>query len=145
MVEIKTIRNLNVIIVWGRRFLRKLTSMKKFLLIFSVVSLSYIHAQTDQLEGQYILYKKHSSVATNVMFIDKIDETTFEIRGIDWKGIGKISNNKGYYEFEFNNGDVGRTEFRINKNGELEGSVKFDENNLIWVNMDWAYVAKKKS
>lgn len=119
--------------------------MKKILLIFTLVALSNVfHAQTDQISGQYVLYKKNSNVATNVMFIDKIDDATFEIRGLDWRGIGKIANNKGYYDFEFSNGDIGRTEFRIKKNGEIEGNVKFDKENLLWVNQDWTYVARRE-
>jgi len=101
-------------------------------------------AQTSLADGKYLLYMKHSSIATNVMFIEMIDETTFEIRGTNWKGNGKIKNNRGFYDFEFENGDYGRTDFRINKKDELIGNVRFDKNNLIWVDMDWSYVAKKE-
>jgi hypothetical protein len=106
--------------------------------------MTFVFTQTERIVGRYTLYNKRSDNPEVQMTIQAVNETTFEIRGDGWIGLGTLSKNKGYYDFEFTNGDSGRTAFRINKEGDLEGDVKFNEENLVYVNLDWKYIAKRE-
>lgn len=71
------------------------------------------------------------------MIISDAKNSEFSIRGLaqDWSGRGVFENSRGYYEWEFPNGDKGRTELELRSDGFLYGHVKGHNNPI-----DWHYV-----
>jgi hypothetical protein len=44
--------------------------------------------------------------------------------GDSWKGEGSFDGRRGFYDWKFNDGKIGRTDFYIIKNGMLYGMVR---------------------
>lgn len=138
---------------YGLEFRRDLTpkkhNMKNLLaaLLFLLVTKGVQAQQTNimYLNGTYDLYSNQNGVvattADQSMTIMTFDNNTFVVQGVSgplqWMGLGKITDNTGYFDWRFEDGRFGQTTFTINNKGHLVArSVGFE--------MEYPYVAKKR-
>lgn len=89
------------------------------------------------IAGTYILFnaKDPNGASVGEMTITNWDKATFLIRGAGWIGLGKLTVNKGYYNWKFDDGKSGKTTFIVKPDGSLEGHV-------LGSGLDWNYLAK---
>lgn len=115
--------------------------MKKHVLLLICIMISHgiLYAQASvKLEGHYNLYRQdESNEKVAEMIITSWKGDTFLIRGTGWVGQGEIKDNKGFYEWKFDDGRSGRTEFELNADGTLTGQVAGS-------GINWKYIARKQ-
>jgi hypothetical protein len=114
--------------------------MKKYLLlsVLFIICRSVLFAQqSEKLEGRYNLYRQDDpSEKAAEMTITSWKGEVFLIRGMGWIGQGEIKDNKGFYEWKFDDGRSGRTVIELNPDGTLTGHVAGS-------GINWKYIARK--
>jgi hypothetical protein len=124
--------------------------MKIFILVVSLALLSNfaISQNIMSFKGDYSLYKINgdnvSKDVTSKVFITPFEGNRFVIRGDNWVGIGVINENKGYYDWRFDDGKTGQTTFTINSDGSFIGKVLGYSTDPYSQGLDWVYKAIKK-
>jgi hypothetical protein len=105
------------------------------LLVF--ISTIAFSQQTEKIEGRYFLYPKDNPLEkTGEMIITAWKADVFLVRGTGWVGQGELKENKGFYEWKFDDGKTGRTVFEVNPEGELAGHV-------VGSGINWKYIARR--
>lgn len=109
-----------------------------FLLGITVQAKEPAKASSEAIGGVYVLYEfgDQSEKPQGNMTITPWKGETFLIHGIDWAGYGKLQGQKGYYDWKFDDGRAGRTDFEVNKDGTLKGRVHGS-------GIDWVYLARR--
>jgi hypothetical protein len=77
------------------------------------------------------------------MRITPFENNRFVVRGEDWVGMGVLNENKGYYDWRFDDGKTGQTTFVLNADGSISGRVLGYNDNPSQNGLDWRYRAKK--
>jgi hypothetical protein len=106
---------------------------------FSFSQTSSTYSAAD-LSGTYELRKLNepNGEVITIMRITFWENDNFLIRGQGWVGTGKLKGKEGYYDWKFDDGKSGRTTFKLNNDGSLNGSVKGS-------GIDWDYIAKRST
>jgi hypothetical protein len=98
-------------------------------------------------KGKYSLFGIKGTVVSNVsvgkFFITPFESNRFVIRGENWVGIGILNDNKGYYDWRFDDGKTGQTTFTLNSDGSFIGKVVGYSNDPASQGLDWTYKAVK--
>lgn len=111
-----------------------------------------------QLAGTYNLYNLNRirltgelPTASNRMVITAGDGDMFQVRSPSdivkpentWQGTGKLQGKQGYYEWKFEDGKSGRTDFVITADNNLIGHVQIADP-AKQASFNWWYLAKRR-
>jgi hypothetical protein len=121
---------------------------------------SQVAGQVDakQLVGTYDLYNLLRTKlvgelpkASNRMVISAGDGDTFRVGSPSdivkpenvWRGTGKLQGRRGYYDWKFDDGKTGRTDFVVTADNNLIGFVQIADPDK-QATFNWWYLAKRR-
>jgi len=99
------------------------------------------------IEGEWVLRRKDAppKYYANWLQMRLTNEDGLMVIGDSWKGQGTFDGEAGYYEWEFNDGKRGRTEFWIDDTGLMRGQVAAHGTDADLPSLNWHFWASRST
>ena len=99
------------------------------------------------IEGQWVLRRENAppEYHANWLQMQLSNEDSLTVIGRMWKGQGTFDGEAGYYEWEFEDGKRGRTEFWIDDSGLMRGQVRAHGTDTDLPLLNWNFWASRST